>query len=55
MLKGRTSRSADAGYGVFVHDWRLEPAQVWLRLKAEHGSRLEDMALRRGRPLVGRV
>jgi DNA-binding winged helix-turn-helix (wHTH) protein len=28
-------------YGVFGHDWRVEPAQAWLRLKAERASRIE--------------
>jgi DNA-binding winged helix-turn-helix (wHTH) protein len=28
-------------YGVFAHDWRVEPAQEWLRLKAERASRIE--------------
>jgi DNA-binding winged helix-turn-helix (wHTH) protein len=28
-------------YGVFGHDWRLEPAQAWLRLKAERALRIE--------------
>jgi DNA-binding winged helix-turn-helix (wHTH) protein len=31
-------------YGVFGHDWRTEPAQAWLRLKAERASRV-DVAL----------
>jgi hypothetical protein len=28
-------------YGVFAHDWRAEPAQAWLRMKAERASRIE--------------
>jgi DNA-binding winged helix-turn-helix (wHTH) protein len=28
-------------YGVFAHDWRAEPAQAWLGMKAERASRLE--------------
>ena len=28
-------------YGVFAHDWRTEPAQEWLRLKAQRASRIE--------------
>jgi DNA-binding winged helix-turn-helix (wHTH) protein len=28
-------------YGVFAHDWRVEPAREWLRLKAERASRIE--------------
>jgi DNA-binding winged helix-turn-helix (wHTH) protein len=27
-------------YGVFAHDWRVEPADAWLRLKAERASRI---------------
>jgi hypothetical protein len=27
-------------YGVFAHDWRVEPAHEWLRLKAERASRI---------------
>jgi hypothetical protein len=27
-------------YGVFAHDWRVEPAREWLRLKAERASRI---------------
>jgi hypothetical protein len=30
-------------YGVFAHDWRLEPAGEWLRLKAERASRIEGV------------
>lgn len=26
-------------YGVFAHDWRAEPAQAWLRMKAERAQR----------------
>jgi hypothetical protein len=29
-------------YGVFGHDWRVEPADVWLRLKAERALRIDD-------------
>lgn len=29
-------------YGVFAHDWRVEPAQEWLRLKAERASHIES-------------
>ena len=29
-------------YGVFAHDWRVEPAQEWLRLKAERASRVDS-------------
>jgi DNA-binding winged helix-turn-helix (wHTH) protein len=28
-------------YGVFAHDWRVEGAQEWLRLKAERASRID--------------
>ena len=28
-------------YGVFAHDWRVENAEQWLRLKAERAWRLE--------------
>ena len=28
-------------YGVFGHDWRVEPAHAWLRLKAERASRVQ--------------
>ena len=28
-------------YGVFGHDWRLEPARGWLQLKAERALRIE--------------
>jgi len=28
-------------YGVFGHDWRVESAQAWLRLKAERALRIE--------------
>jgi hypothetical protein len=28
-------------YGVFAHDWRVEPADEWLRLKAERASRID--------------
>jgi DNA-binding winged helix-turn-helix (wHTH) protein len=28
-------------YGVFAHDWRVEPAREWLRLKAERASRMD--------------
>ena len=28
-------------YGVFGHDWRVEPADGWLRLKAERALRIE--------------
>jgi len=31
-------------YGVFAHDWRAEPAQSWLRLKAERALRIEGTA-----------
>jgi hypothetical protein len=31
-------------YGVFGHDWRVEPAQAWLRLKAERSSRVDPSA-----------
>jgi hypothetical protein len=31
-------------YGVFVHDWRVEPAEEWLRLKAERASRMDGAA-----------
>lgn len=31
-------------YGVFAHDWRAEPAEAWLRLKAERASRIEAPA-----------
>ena len=29
-------------YGVFAHDWRIENAEQWLRLKAERAWRIED-------------
>ena len=28
-------------YGVFAHDWPVESAQDWLRLKAERAWRIE--------------
>ena len=28
-------------YGVFGHDWRVEPADAWLRLKAERSVRID--------------
>ncbi len=28
-------------YGVFAHDWRVEPAKEWLRLKAERAVRID--------------
>ena len=28
-------------YAVFAHDWRVEPAHAWLRLKAERASRVD--------------
>jgi DNA-binding winged helix-turn-helix (wHTH) protein len=28
-------------YGVFGHDWRIEPARAWLQLKAERALRIE--------------
>ena len=28
-------------YGVFAHDWRVENAEQWLRLKAERAWRLD--------------
>ena len=31
-------------YGVFAHDWRVENAEQWLRLKAERAWRLEGAA-----------
>jgi hypothetical protein len=31
-------------YGVFAHDWRIEPAGEWLRLKAERASRIDGAA-----------
>ena len=31
-------------YGVFAHDWRVEPAREWLRLKAERASRIDGAA-----------
>jgi hypothetical protein len=31
-------------YGVFAHDWRVEPAQEWLRLKAERASCMDVTA-----------
>ena len=30
-------------YGVFAHDWRVEPAEAWLRLKAERASRIDGI------------
>jgi DNA-binding winged helix-turn-helix (wHTH) protein len=30
-------------YAVFGHDWRVEPAREWLRLKAERASRVEHV------------
>ena len=32
---------SDEQYGVFAHDWRGEPADQWLRLKAERASRID--------------
>ena len=32
-------------YGVFAHDWRVENAGQWLRLKAERAWRTEDVPL----------
>ena len=29
-------------YGVFAHDWRVENAEQWLRLKAERAWRIEE-------------
>jgi hypothetical protein len=29
-------------YGVFGHDWRIEPAEEWLRLKAERALRIDE-------------
>jgi hypothetical protein len=29
-------------YGVFAHDWRVENAEQWLRLKAERAWRIEN-------------
>jgi DNA-binding winged helix-turn-helix (wHTH) protein len=29
-------------YGVFAHDWRVENAEQWLRLKADRAWRIED-------------
>jgi hypothetical protein len=29
-------------YGVFAHDWRVENAEAWLRLKAERAWRIEN-------------
>jgi len=29
-------------YGVFAHDWRVENAEQWLRLKAERAWRLDS-------------
>jgi DNA-binding winged helix-turn-helix (wHTH) protein len=37
-------------YGVFAHDWRVQPAQAWLRLKAERALRI-DAAVSTSRPL----
>jgi hypothetical protein len=31
-------------YGVFAHDWRIETATEWLRLKAERAWRIEAAA-----------
>ena len=36
-------------YGVFAHDWRVETAKQWLRLKAEHASRIDDTDLFKNR------
>ena len=41
----------DRLYGVFAHDWRVETAQQWLRLKAERAWRIED-ALPEARPSI---
>ena len=30
-------------YGVFAHDWRVENAEQWLRLKAERAWRIESL------------
>jgi hypothetical protein len=30
-------------FGVFAHDWRVENAEQWLRLKAERAWRIEDV------------
>ena len=38
-------------YGVFAHDWRVENAEQWLRLKAERAWRIEN-ALPSARPSV---
>ena len=45
-IRQRRVREADfevggRRYGVFGHDWRVEPAQAWLRLKAERASRID--------------
>jgi len=29
--------------GVFAHDWRVEPAQDWFRLKAERAGRIPPL------------
>ena len=48
-IRQRRLRDADfevdgRRYGVFGHDWRLEPAQAWLHLKAERASRVDPLA-----------
>jgi hypothetical protein len=30
-------------YGAFAHDWRVESAHEWLRLKAERAWRIEGV------------
>jgi hypothetical protein len=34
-------------YGVFAHDWRVENAQQWLRLKAERALRVDNSPVTR--------
>jgi AAA ATPase domain len=34
-------------YGVFAHDWRAQPANTWLRLKAERALHIDAADLRR--------
>ena len=38
-------------YGVFAHDWRVENAEQWVRLKAERAWRIEH-ALPSARPSI---
>jgi hypothetical protein len=40
-LREADFESGGRRYGVFGHDWRVEPADAWLRLKAERALRID--------------